>query len=231
MDSLGNIYVADFVNTRVQQFAQDRSYARSYGVARVPYLTDHYHYNSPAGVAAAPDGSLYIVEDNGHRLVKLNAAGQPLWTVGVPGLKCDWDGGDDKPNNPIDVVLDSAGRVLVADQWHGRVQIFDSSRAYLRTIGVTGANGGDFGKLGGPDGLAVDAADRLQVADDWNSRIQVFDVSGAYLTTIDGSWGASIGQTRGAPGVAVASNGEVFVADWGNHRVQKFARGVPGWSR
>ena len=73
VDTLGNLYVADFVNTRVQQFDKNRTYLRTYGVARVPYLTDDYHYNNPIGVAAAADGSLYIAEDNGHRLVKLNA--------------------------------------------------------------------------------------------------------------------------------------------------------------
>ena len=109
VDTLGNLYVADFVNTRVQQFDNNRSYLRTYGVARVPYLTDDYHYNNPIGVAAAADGSLYTAEDNGHRLVKLNAAGQPLWTVGVPGLKGDWDSGNDKLNNPADVALDAAG--------------------------------------------------------------------------------------------------------------------------
>jgi PKD repeat protein len=326
VDTLGNLYVADFVNTRVQQFDKNRTYVRTFGVARVPYLTDDYHYNNPIGVAAAPDGSLYIVEDNGHRLVKLNAAGQPQWTVGVPGLKGDWDNGNDKLDNPADVALDTAGRVYVADQWHGRiqvfspdgsyyatldnggaaenqvgcptgvtlapngylyvtdpcsqrvqifdrnllylatmgtpgevgsdnahfnqpedvvvdsrgviyvsdrnnhrVQVFNASRAYVRTIGETGVQGEDFDHLSGPNGLTVDAADRLYIADAWNNRVQVFDKDGAYLTTIAGSWGTRTGQTRSAEGVAVAPNGDVFVADWGNHRVQKFTPGVPGW--
>ena len=75
----------------------------------------------------------------------------------------------------------------------------------------------------------MDAADRVYIADAWNNRVQVFDKDGAYLTTIAGSWGTRTGQTRSAEGVAIAPNGDVIVADWGNHRIQKFAPGVPGW--
>jgi len=75
----------------------------------------------------------------------------------------------------------------------------------------------------------LDANDRLYVADEWNNRIQVFDKDGNYLTTIGGSWGSRTGQLRGAHGVAVDSAGNVYVADYSNHRIQKFAPGVPGW--
>ena len=47
--------------------------------------------------------------------------------------------------------------------------------AYVRTIGVTGADGDDFDHLSGPNGLAVDTVDRLYIVDAWNNRVQVFD--------------------------------------------------------
>ena len=180
VDTLGNLYVADFVNTRVQQFDKNRTYLRTYGVARVPYLTDDYHYNNPIGVAAAADGSLYIVEDNGHRLVKLNAAGQPLWTVGVPGLKGDWDSGNDKLNNPADVALDAAGRVYVADQWHGRIQIFNPDGSYYATLdnGGTAEN-----QVGCPTGVTLAPNGYLYVTDPCSQRVQIFDRNLLYLAT------------------------------------------------
>ena len=51
---------------RVQQFHGSRTYLRTYGTTGVPYLTDGYHYNSPSGVVATGDGSLYITENAGH---------------------------------------------------------------------------------------------------------------------------------------------------------------------
>ena len=146
--------------------------------------------------------------------------------MGTPG-----EAGSDNAhfNQPEDVAVDSRGVIYVSDRNNHRVQVFNASRAYVRTIGETGVEGNDFGHLSGPNGLAVDTADRLYIADAWNNRVHVLDKDGAYLTTIGDSWGTLTGQTRSAEGVAVAPNGDVFVTDWGNHRIQKFAPGVPGW--
>ena len=87
LDAAGNIYVADYWNQRVQQFNAARAYVRTYGTTGVPYLTDGTHFNEPGGVAVARDGSIYVVEGYGQRLVKLDAAGNPLWAIGEPGRR------------------------------------------------------------------------------------------------------------------------------------------------
>ncbi len=126
--------------------------------------------------------------------------------------------------------MDGLGTIYVADQNNNRVQVFNSSRAYLRSIG-TGVCGEAFDQLCGPGSLAVDGGNRLYVSDSGNNRVQVFDSSGAYLTTIAGSWGSASGQLRSPAGVAVDTVGNLYVADWGNDRIQKFAPGTPGWSQ
>ena len=216
VDASGNIYVADFVNTRVQQFDSGRNYARTYGVTGVPYLTDGYHYNQPEGVAIAPDGSLYVVEESGHRLVKLSATGVPQWTIGVPGLKGDWDFGNDKLNNPADVALDASGRVYVADRYHHRIQIFSTEGAYLGTMPNTQFNG-----LGG---LTIAPDGNLYVADTNYHRVQVFDASWRLIAEIGTRGQAGSDNTRFnyPEDVAVDSRGTIYVSDRGNHRVQVF---------
>jgi hypothetical protein len=64
---------------------------RTYGTVGVPYLTDSTHYNQPSGVAAAADGSLYIGESAGRRLI-VGRAGVPKWTQGVAGVWGDDNG-------------------------------------------------------------------------------------------------------------------------------------------
>ena len=161
-DGQGNFYVADFANTRVQQFHASWNYLRTFGTTGVPYLTDGYHYNSPSGVAATGDGSLYITENAGHRLIKLNTAGQLEWTVGAAGVKGDWNKANDRLNNPADVALDAAGRVLVADRWNGRVQIFNADGSYYGTMDQPVSGGRGFNC---PGGVGVAPNGDIYVAD------------------------------------------------------------------
>ena len=57
----------------------------------------------------------------------------------------------------------------------------------------------------------------------------MYDGAGAYLTTIGGSYGELTGQLRDASGLALDTAGNLYVADSENHRVQKYAPGVPKW--
>jgi uncharacterized protein YjiK len=328
VDSADRIYVADKDNKRVQQFNSSHTYLRTYGTTGVSYVTDGYHYYTPPGVAVAGDGSIYIVEEKGHRLVKLNANGAPQWTVGEAGqggydnshfhgpqdvavdasgrvyVVESWDnyrvqifnsngsyyatlgtgagsgnyqfespGGVaiDKSGNiyvadtnnhrvqiynagrtyvahlgetgvaglddthfdgPQDVAVDSNGTIYVADEGNHRIQVFNSSRQYVRTIGQTGSPGDDFDRFSdwGPHRLAVDAQNRLYVTDAGNARVQVFDSSGAYLTTIGGSGGTGTSQFSNVMGIAAGPDGSIYVSEVdNNHRIQKFAPGVQGW--
>lgn len=332
VDAKGNIYVADWQNARVQQFGIYYTWdlVRTLGTTGVPYLTDNYHYNSPMAVAGGTDGSVYLVEWDGNRLVKLDALGAPAWVIGQPRTIADQCENDvDRLCRPHGVAVDTAGKVYVADSENGRIQvftstgayyatigtgwgqdnyefsfprnvavgsdgkvyvadqenqriqIFDSQFRYLATLGVTGVRGSDgthldtpvgvavdshgtiyvaeepnhrvkvygsdltyrrsigggascdesYDAFCGPHQLAVDAADNLYVADSWHNRIQVFDPEGRYLTTVAGDWGTGNGQMRGPAGVAIGADGAVLAADGGNHRVQKFAAGVPGWKQ
>jgi sugar lactone lactonase YvrE len=141
VDLAGNISVADQVNQRVQQFNSSLAYVRTFGTTGVPYVTDGYHYNRPSGVAIASDGSIYLTEEAGARLLKLNAAGVPQWTIGEPGLI---SGDNSHLSGPSDVDLDNAGQVYIADAWNHRIQIFTSLGAYSATLGTglgTGCQG------------------------------------------------------------------------------------------
>ncbi|MCL4396149.1 MAG: SMP-30/gluconolactonase/LRE family protein [Chloroflexi bacterium] len=220
VDAAGTIFVADTSNERVQQFNSGRAYVRTYGTTGVPYLTDGYHYNYPADVAVAGDGSIYIVEERGHRLIKLNAAGQPQWTVGQPGVA-----GSDNAHlfGPEGVAVDSSGRVYVTVSWSNpKVQIFNGDGTYYATLG-TGYGTGNY-QFNHPFGVTIDKNGNIYVADTNNHRVQIYNSSRTYLATL--------GQT-GVPGsdnahfsyprdVGVDSAGNIYVVDLNNHRVQVF---------
>jgi len=127
-------------------------------------------------------------------------------------------------NYPKGIAVDGRGRVVVADSYNHRVQVFDKDGGFVRQWGGAGSAPGLFQE---PWGIAVDEAGRIYVADTWNHRIQVFDSEGGFLR----QWGF-FGDTSGTLGgptqfygprdVAVDHAGNVLVSDTGNKRVLKF---------
>ena len=85
VDAGGNVFVSSYYDFTVRKYSSSGSFLGIFaGVEDVPYVTDGLHYNAPWGVAVAPDGSIYIAESSGYRLIKLNRNGVPQWTVGSP---------------------------------------------------------------------------------------------------------------------------------------------------
>ncbi len=224
-DTIGDIYVGDCANHRVQIFSSAGVYSATLGAGEGQ---GNDQFSCPTGLTFDSSGNLYVADSTNQRIQIFDSNlvySETLGETGVPG----------SDNNhfrwPQDVAVDADGNIYVADLFNQRVQKFNSSHAYVMTLGVTGECGGDFDHLCDPKGVEVDGAGNVYVAEWWNPRIQVFDANGAYLTTIGGAWGNLNGQFRQLPGVAVDTTGNVYVADMLNHRVQKFAPGVPDWQQ
>jgi len=220
VDAVGNIYVADNWNKRVQQFNSSRVYQRTYGTTGVSYVTDGYHYYFPKGVAVGQDGSIHIVEERGHRLVKLDANGTPQWTVGQPGQN-----GNDNNHfaGPQDVAVDTQGRVYVTENWDvNRVQIFNGDGTYYATLGAGSGTGPN--QFQSPEGITVDSTGMIYVADRDNHRVQIFNSARAYVATLGqtGVSGNDNSHFNRPIDIAVDGNGVIYVADEGNDRVQVF---------
>jgi streptogramin lyase len=217
IDASGNLYVADFVNTRVQQFNKTGDiwvYERTYGVTGVPYVTDWTHFNRPSGVSVSKDGYIYVTEDNGHRLIKLDADGELQWTVGAAGVKGDWDDSNNRLNNPADVALDSDGKIYVADRWHGRVQIYNPNGSYYATVG----------DLWCPGGVALSPTNYLYVADSCQNTVQIYDSNLVFVAMMgeSGVSGSNNSHFNWPQDVVIDSTGMIYVADSSNQRVQVF---------
>lgn len=177
VDSDSNLYLAkSWGQSVVRQYNRDLNFVRNFGTYDESYLTDGYHYEQPAVVAAAADGSIYIGESEGRRLVKLNAAGSPAWIKGEAGY---WGSDNDHFSYVDDVALDGAGRVYAVDTANHRVQIFLSDGSYYATLG--GSQGTGDNQLNRPQGVAIAPDGTIYVADTSNHRIQVFDGSRNYL--------------------------------------------------
>jgi sugar lactone lactonase YvrE len=196
-------------------------YQRTYGFTGEPYLTESNYYNSPSDVAVATDGSMYITEENGHRLIKRNADGTEAWTIGAAGVKGDWDNGEnDRLNNPGEIALSAAGKVYVADRYHGRVQVYNHDGTYAATLG---GGTGNY-SFWCPSGLTIDQYGYIYVTDGCRQRVQIFNSLHVYVGTLgvtDVSGSDNV-HFNNPSSVAVDGNGFIYVADSDNLRVQVF---------
>jgi len=79
-----------------------------------------------------------------------------------------------------DLAVDSSGRMYVLDGGNHRVQVFDHSGDYLRTLGREGQGPGEL--AGGS--LVTVAGDRVVVWDFRNQRLSVWDLEGDHLADV-----------------------------------------------
>ena len=121
-------------------------------------------------------------------------------------------------NNPLDVTVDPAGLVYIADTGNNRVRKFTTDGIFISEWGGLGTGNG---QLNAPYATAIDDVGNVYVADAGNSRIQKFTPGGAYLLQW-GSFGTAIGQFHGPSDLAIGPNGHVYVADYYNNNIQEF---------
>lgn len=79
---------------------------------------------------------------------------------------------------PINLALDSQGRIYVGDFGAYRVQVYDADGNYVRTVGKYGDNYGEFARL---KGIAVDHNDLLYAVDAAGQVVEIFDNTGRLL--------------------------------------------------
>jgi len=175
-------------------------------------------FANPRNVALAPDGSLYVVDTNNHRIQKFDAAGNFVLAFGSQGA------GPGQFQEPWGIAVDAAGTVYVADTWNHRIQKFDAEGKFLTAWGRYASTNGQLGEPGvfwGPRGIAIDHDGNLYITDTGNKRVQKFDPEGNFLGQW-GGYGIEPGQFDEPVGIVIDEKGNIYIADTWNQRIQKF---------
>jgi DNA-binding beta-propeller fold protein YncE len=153
---------------------------------------------APIGVIAGRDGEVLVSDAELHVVVRLDAQGQPVGTLGEGLLK-----------RPTGLARDArSGRVFVADTYEHDVKVFDDDGRLIDRWGHRGDAAGD---LNFPTHLAW-SNDRLFVTDAINARVQVFDGVGQPLHQL-GQRGLYVGNLVRPKGVASDDEGNVYVVE------------------
>jgi DNA-binding beta-propeller fold protein YncE len=236
LDTVGNIFVADTGNGRVQKFSPNGTFVASIaakdpnGIAvdragniyvaeigskhRVQKLGPDGTFIAewapglygPRKIAIGPDDSIYVVDSGRNRIVKFNPDGQVLTTWGSDGT------GDGQFRGLSSVAVDSANnRVYVADAMNGRIQVFDSDGNFLAKWPVP-----EWGQGLGYEDLAVDSQrGRLYASSAHMNFLLVFDLQGNRLGTLS----PAPPNKLDAPSALALANDKLFVLDVASARV------------
>jgi uncharacterized protein (TIGR03663 family) len=177
-------------------------------------------FNTPHGIAVAPDGSLYIADSANHRIQHLSADGDVLQVWGQQSPVMGGDAPDGTFSEPWDVGVGPDGSVYVADTWNHRIQKFTAQGKFVAKwgFGISEDLNDPYGMYG-PRGIDVGADGLIYVTDTGNKRIIVFDDQGKFVSQL-GEAGFGPEQFSEPVGIDVGDSGLAFVADTWNQRVQ-----------
>ena len=195
----GTFYVSDAGNHRVQQFAPDRSFVRSWsdaGNKSGPLATAETaeHLGHPIMIKVAPDGTIYVSDDERNVIERYSRDGEWLNSLGSGILA-----------GPGGVAFAADGSVWVADYGHELLQVFRPDGTLLRTAGIPGTSAH---RLNVPNALAFDDAGRLYVPT--STIVEVFDPSLRLLGHSRRSEGGYSSQVE----IELGPNGRIYTTDY-----------------
>ena len=176
-DARGHLFVLARGGTSFFEFNPAGAYVRSFGE---PMTRAH-------GLRIDREGNLWATDVGAHTVMKFNARGEQVMSIGVKGEAGNWDeaAGERKLNQPNDIAIAANGDFFVV-QGHqpgllkgdARVLKFDRTGKFIKSWGGKGKGPGQFDVA---HGIAIDAKGLLWVMDRENQRIQVFDQEGKFV--------------------------------------------------
>jgi predicted membrane-bound mannosyltransferase/DNA-binding beta-propeller fold protein YncE len=204
VDAQGFVYVADTWNHRIQKFSPDLRLVGAWGQPGAGDNPGPLDFFGPRDVEIAADGTLWITDTGNNRLLHFSPDGEPLDVMGTA------PGGPVAYKEPVGLVFDAQGNLLVSDAWSGRILRFDSSfnPAGSFDVGWTSEH-----ILAKPY-VAVLTDGRLVVAMPEASQLLLFDATGRRL----GAWQPLNGSMPA--GVVAMPDGGFAYSDIVRHEVQ-----------
>ena len=203
-----------------------------------------YPGSSPAGLALAPNGSVYVTDVDARKVFALDPEGQ--WThVAGSGTDADPLEGADARSSPLSypraVAVDSAGRLFIADDTVVRLVSTDGTMRTVagslgdRALGLHGtrARRASFGRV---SDVVVDPRGGYYLVDAELAQVFHVDASGRIEPVAGGgqSFDDGVGLQDADLGLPLSlalpvdggSAPAIFVADWDNERILRLS--LPG---
>ena len=237
VDTAGNVYVADSLNSAVRKITAGGVVTTLAGTARSRGSADGTgsaaRFDQPFGIAVDANGNVYVSDATANAIRKITPAGVVSTFAGLAGTGGSTDGTGTSARFvvPYGVAVDTTGTVFVVDHGNHTIRRITSAGVVTTLAGTAGSAGSTDGsgaaaRFKYPSGVAVDRQGNVFVADTDNQVIRQITSSGE-VTTVGGA--ASPGSTDGVgtaarffnpKGIAADAAGRIYIADRSNHTVR-----------
>jgi DNA-binding beta-propeller fold protein YncE len=245
VDVTGNIFIADFLNSRIRRVDRSGIITTVAGNGNIGFSGDggpatSANLTGPSDVALDAAGNIFIADAGNHRVRRVDIRTGIITTIAGSGIQgFSGDGGRATGANlsaPFGISIDGAGNLFIADTGNSRVRRVDARTGIITTFAGSGiidfsGDGGPatFAGLAGLAGLTVDGLGNLFIVDTLNNRIRRVDARAGTINTMAGNGIDPVGDNGPAleaglfspRGITLDRNGNIFVADALNNRVRR----------
>jgi streptogramin lyase len=246
-DLFGNVYVSDTYNHRIRRITSDRIVTTLAGstVGFADGTGTSARFNFPETMSIDPLGFLYVADETGQRIRKINPSTGVVTTLAGTGTAGFANGTalEATFRDPHGIAVDRFRQAYVGDRNnHAIRKIADvytlpENNGVVTTVAGTDSETGGFvdgsgigARFNEPCGIGIDSVGNLYIGDQTNMRVRKITPAGV-VTTFAGNGtqssidGTGTNATIDSPiGIVVDSTGNLYVLQYG-HRIRKITPG------
>ncbi len=234
------LYVTDTFNQRIRRIDRAGNVSTFAGDGTAGFrdgAAGKARFDSPSGLAIAPDGSLLVADTRNNRIRRVAPDGSVSTVAGsgAIGLK-DGRAAEALFDGPTGVAVAADGTIYVTDTLNRSIRSIDA-KGKVDTLAGARTPVPEF-----KDGIGLDARfdtpidivydakeDVLYVADTYNHRIRRVSRRGVVSTVAGSTRGNADGDDArfNTPyGIALAPDGTLYITDSGNRRIRRVVPGL-----
>ena len=239
VDSSGNVYIADTLNSSVREITPDGTISTVAGVGSPAFFGDgapatDAWLNQPTAVAIDGSGNIFIADSFNNRIREVTGGIISTFAGnGTAGFSGDGSAANAAElNRPNSIAFDGAGNLYIADTGNARIRKIDTSGnistiAGNGTVGYSGDGGNATAAEISPNEVAVDASGNIYIAELNNSRIRkitngtISTIAGNGTFGYTGDGGTATSAQISVYGIALDSAGNIYFADPYHNRVRQ----------